>query len=614
MKECLVVTLMLSLTGMVVGQQSVSPSVFDSARTDSSRVMSPSSNPKSSSSAASRSDAVERIMKLDIDASMIEAIKQGQTLEATIDLKDVTNGIVMLFDDPSTLKPRVDEVPRNLKPDFISGDGVLHFTLDEVGLERLKSEGLQYEYRPGEKGTYQQVALKFAPSSGSRIAADSRTVAARNQNDLPLSRNRVSSVTDRTFGSNRRDQDQERAGSSSRLDPAPVPRTDRNRLTRDDFGSMSTGTDRDLAGKSAQTEADRYFEQQRLQQQRSEEIDRRRKLDMSQNYGLDHSQDNRNQNWNSSHSNHDSTNEPTKHTFELTDQEIDALASSTQQIRNERQRREAELERLRLEKLASDRQAQRANSDRIRLLQELRDRTSLDQTSVARRRVLDDDDFYTSYGRRNLMPSDRNLSRTASLDSQYDARNRNRHPDPIDSSSVASEAASLKLQEAALENERLRLELARSETDRTRLAAQHRLADLGDFSVNNLIRRSPLRMSDYGASIPGSQPQNGDRVPNASAPSTVTAVSGTHMTQTAVDHILSSFDGTNYEQVKNRVRGEVAAMSAAKTRVDKFNGFLLFLFFTFFAISLYLGWLAQSFYGQYGELADELRETFTATT
>ena len=90
------------------------------------------------------------------------------------------------------------------------------------------------------------------------------------------------------------------------------------------------------------------------------------------------------------------------------------------------------------------------------------------------------------------------------------------------------------------------------------------------------------------------------------------------MTVTAVDHILKSYDGahlnTNFEQVANRVKGEVAAISAAKTRVDKFNGFLLFLFITFFALSLYLGWLAQSFYGQYGELADELRDTFTATT
>ena len=86
------------------------------------------------------------------------------------------------------------------------------------------------------------------------------------------------------------------------------------------------------------------------------------------------------------------------------------------------------------------------------------------------------------------------------------------------------------------------------------------------------------------------------------------------MTETAVDHILSSYDGQNFQQVASRVKGEVAAISAAKTRVDKFNGFLLFLFITFFALSLYLGWLAQSFYGQYGELADELRETFTATT
>lgn len=615
MKECLVITLMLSLTGMVVGQQSDSRSIFDGTRTDSSRVTSPSSSSDSSTSRVSRSDAVDRIMKLDIDSSMIDAIKQGKTLEATIDLKDVTNGIVMLFDDPTTLKPRVDQVPRNLKPDFVSGNGVLHFTLDEDGLERLRTEGLQYEYRPGEKGTYQQVALKFVRSSSSRAAADIRNPLSSNQNDLPLSRDRILPASDNTFGSNRRDTTNQR--SSSLLDSDPIARTDRDRLTRDDFGSVNSRTDRDFAGSSAKTEADRYFEQQQSLQQQ-QKLDQQRQADRSRQYGTDHSRDDRKQNWNSPRSNYDSTNDPNKHTFELTDQEIDALATSTQQISNQRERREAELERLQLAKLASDRQTQRANSDRMRLLQELRDRTSLDQNSVARRRVLDDDEFYTSYGQRSILPADRNLTRTASLDSQFDALGRNRYPDQVDSSSVASDSARLKLKEAALENDRLRFELARSETDRTRLATQQRLADLGNSSVNDPNRRLPLRMSDFGASIPGSQPQTGNRVTSGNVPATVTAVSGTYMTQTEVDHILRSYDGakfnTNFDQVANRVKGEVAALSAAKTRVDKFNGFLLFLFITFFALSLYLGWLAQSFYGQYGELADELRETFTATT
>ena len=151
MKECLVIVLMFSLTGMVFGKQSATQSDFDNTRTDSTRVTRPS--PPLASSRAPQADSVERIMKLDINSGMIDAIKSGQTLEATIDLKDVTNGIVMMFDDPNALKPRVDEIPRNLKPDFVSGNGVLHFTLDEVGLERLKTEGLQYEYLPSEMGS-----------------------------------------------------------------------------------------------------------------------------------------------------------------------------------------------------------------------------------------------------------------------------------------------------------------------------------------------------------------------------------------------------------------------------------------------------------------------------
>ena len=134
-------------------------------------------------------------MKLDINDQMIDAIKAGHTLEAPIDLRDVTNGIVMMFDDPTTLKPRVDQVPRNLQPTFESGNGVLHFTLDEVGLERLKTEGLQYEYRPGEKGKYQQVALKFVPSSSA-----SHSPVTTSPVDFRTGNDRVSTASDNTFG------------------------------------------------------------------------------------------------------------------------------------------------------------------------------------------------------------------------------------------------------------------------------------------------------------------------------------------------------------------------------------------------------------------------------
>jgi hypothetical protein len=603
MKECLVFALMLGLTGMVVGQQSDSSSVFDNTRTDSSRVASPA--PDSKTTRVSEPGDADRIMKLDIDSSMIDAIKQGQTLEASIDLKDVTNGIVMLFDDPTTLKPRVDEVPRNLKPDFVSGNGVLHFTLDEVGLERLRTEGLQYEYLPGEKGNYQKVSLKFVPSSTEPSGI--RSPVSTGPTDFSSNRDPLSSTDNRDFTSNRRDS--VLAGKSSRLGSDSMNRDARERFDRDDFNRRLSRADHDYASSETKTDADRYFEQQRR-----EELDRQQQTLQNRRYGVDHSQDDRHPNWNSQRlpKNDD------RHTFELTDQEIDALAKSTQEIRDRHDRREAELERLRLDKLAADRNAQRADSDRMRLLQELRDRTRLDQTPVARRRPLNDNDLYTPYGQRRLSPSNENLSRTASLDSQYDPITRGRYSDRLVSSDVVSESARLKLQEAALENERLRLELARSETNRTRIETQQRLADLGNAGSINTVRRSPSRMSDYSASIPGSQPQNNNRVTRANVPQTVTSFSGTQMTNTAVDHILRSYDGahlnTNFDQVASRVKGEVAAISAAKTRVDKFNGFLLFLFITFFALSLYLGWLAQSFYGQYGELADELRETFTATT
>ena len=72
MKECLVIVLMFSLTGMVFGKQSATQSDFDNTRTDSTRVTRPS--PPLASSRAPQADSVERIMKLDINSGMIDAI------------------------------------------------------------------------------------------------------------------------------------------------------------------------------------------------------------------------------------------------------------------------------------------------------------------------------------------------------------------------------------------------------------------------------------------------------------------------------------------------------------------------------------------------------------
>ena len=523
MKECLVIVLMFGLTGMVFGKQSGSNSVFENTRTDSTRVTSPTPPLTSSRlpSQAPTTDSVERIMKLDINAGMIDAIKSGQILEAPIDLQDVTNGIVMMFDDPTTLKPRVDEIPRNLKPDFVSGNGVLHFTLDEVGLERLRTEGLQYEYLPGEKGDYKQVSLKYVPSSGARtpVAANPSDLRSDNDSLFPASDNRLAN------------------------DRQPIRRNDA--LSREDFGNPPLRTNQDLPLSTAKTDSDRFFEQQRLldrqreiDRQREEtrqteidrqvaldrqrELDRQRQVDTSRTFGIDRSRDNRDTN---------------THTFQLTDRDIDALATSTNQIRTERERREAELERMQLEKLAAERRAQLADADRTRLLDKLNGRSRFDETPLARRRTLDDG-LYTSYGQRRQFPSQRDLTRT-SLSAPYGSGLVDRYPDRV----ATSDSSRLQLQEAALENERLRLQLARAETDRTRLATENRLADLrgnaaNDTSQRDANQRSPLQLSDYNASIPGSRPRSNQQPQGTNPPAPLTSYVGAGVTATSVDNML----------------------------------------------------------------------------
>jgi hypothetical protein len=54
----------------------------------------------------------------------------------------------------------------------------------------------------------------------------------------------------------------------------------------------------------------------------------------------------------------------------------------------------------------------------------------------------------------------------------------------------------------------------------------------------------------------------------------------------------------------------VADLAESKQR----SVFLLFMLFLLTGLCLYLSWLARGFYFRYAELADELRETFSATS
>lgn len=52
--------------------------------------------------------------------------------------------------------------------------------------------------------------------------------------------------------------------------------------------------------------------------------------------------------------------------------------------------------------------------------------------------------------------------------------------------------------------------------------------------------------------------------------------------------------------------------TAADSSLPRINGFLWFMLLCSIGINLYLAWISRGFYMRYAELADELRETFTA--
>ena len=60
-------------------------------------------------------------------------------------------------------------------------------------------------------------------------------------------------------------------------------------------------------------------------------------------------------------------------------------------------------------------------------------------------------------------------------------------------------------------------------------------------------------------------------------------------------------------------RGTRSELVANLSSLKKTNGFLLFMLLCSVGINVYLGLISRNFYTRYAELADELRETFTAT-
>lgn len=63
----------------------------------------------------------------------------------------------------------------------------------------------------------------------------------------------------------------------------------------------------------------------------------------------------------------------------------------------------------------------------------------------------------------------------------------------------------------------------------------------------------------------------------------------------------------------NQPLGANANKTTAQRQDKRVEGFVMFMLFCSLGLNIYLGWISRGFYVRYNELADELRETFTAT-
>ena len=64
---------------------------------------------------------------------------------------------------------------------------------------------------------------------------------------------------------------------------------------------------------------------------------------------------------------------------------------------------------------------------------------------------------------------------------------------------------------------------------------------------------------------------------------------------------------------RRNIQGTQTELEANLNSYKRTNGFLLFMLLCSVGINIYLGMISRNFYTRYAELADELRETFTAT-
>lgn len=626
MKGLMVTLLAFLMTGTVVGQQSRNSSSFDSSSFGNPNAASSTSGQQSvfdssadqgtrSASSFDRSpdsngnqpaSDLGAVFNLPITDGLLEQFLEYGEMTAPMEpyQQRSVDQVVMQFDDGTGRKPASHKsIPVNIHPRHDAVTGTLLFEIDRSDVQTLRTQGLRYAFQPGERGRYEKVVLtlKQDRTSGSGGVSSNTTSSRSTFSDREnISGNPIGSY-DSNYNSNRRDSNvladrsvQDRNFSTTRREFETARNDDRslptpgvreysddfmgptmgpNDSTRRNSSLASSGTGNESWRRPTSASTDGFSRDDRRLDGSGGSYDNRFGDALSTNDRNDSFASNSRQTYSTgdtyNRNQYSTSPDFDRSQFDLTDAEREALRRSSQAREDEDYRallRDREAEQLRFEaeqdrRLAYERRLKEERyRDELRSLYESR-RESLAREDAAQRRSLADEyqDDYVYRGTDYRPVIDHTAVRLPASPPSTSTMDYDRYQ--LDQTNYGLPPSRTTILPSA-----------------TRIVPQ--VAD-NQFGIRN-----------YAAQIPAQR-----------------VASNANVTQPVVQQPIQQTPA----QRLNAAQSQLSPQELSdKIRTDKINGLMFFMLLCSLALNLYLSWIARGFYVRYNELADELRDTFTA--
>jgi len=570
MNGIMVTLLMFLTTGIVVGQQSNSPS-----------------NSFNSNPASVQNDLLKPL-EIGVSADAIRAIRDGKVLVSKIEPIDPTTGEklhrnvisgVSLFQEGKNLNTLNKTTVRGTD----NGDGVLRFGLTESDLNALDNNQLKMDFGASQRGKYQEIEVFFVPQNRNTGIATSRPNTTGNgfNTSRPAPDNTRPSSNQLAFGPRGN-----RAETTSPIFtpyiplPAPAEPGDSN------FMGPTLPAAGNWTSPNQQTQRNLAFTQSQPHEFASNQ-------DNNQNNGR----------------------------WSLPNRNDSVFPNLT--VQNQQDDRQGEIDQMKA-RWAAEKQKLDYENMVLRLEAE-NAKQQEEQFQWAQARA-QQNQFETNQARTAAVPTLNGLSEFERLRMNRLVRT----PEEIAYNNMMRElerkAEQLESQEASLSRKTNLLELKEDQLDATMRELTRHTVSAGNPSLRTSMpwnvnpNYDPSYQNDLGEHYYPHNNRTGPAVDRAQSPyearGNVSArdsglrppnenrdiAAGLAVTPKGIKDYTTSITGP-----------EPSSETSSTARDDRVNGFVLFLLFCSLGLNIYLSFISRGFHVRYIELADELRETFSTT-